>query len=93
MSPAHKRANLYVDIAIWVLQHLPSLFLVAAVAGSFLLGTALSTVPSVVFGTYFAWVYLRFLQYKVELSARWDHKQPPFKTTAMPLACTILLQQ
>lgn len=55
---------------VCVLQHLPSLFLVFAVAGSFLLGTALSTVPFVCFGTYFAWVYLRYLQYKPELSAR-----------------------
>lgn len=54
----------------FVVQHLPSLFLVFAVAGSFVLGTALSTVPFVCFGTYFAWVYLRFLQYKPELSAR-----------------------
>ena len=44
-------------------------------AGSFLLGTSLSTVPFVSFGTYFAWVYLRFLQYKPELSARYASTQ------------------
>jgi hypothetical protein len=51
-------------------QHLPGLFVVLAVAGSFLTKTSLSTVPFVVFGAYFAWVYLRFLQLKPELSVR-----------------------
>lgn len=51
-------------------QHLPGLFVVLAVAGSFFLGTSLTTVPFVIFGTYFAWVYLRFLQLKPELSVR-----------------------
>ncbi|CAL8468418.1 g7958 [Coccomyxa elongata] len=60
-------------------KHLPSLFLVLAVAGSFLLGTSLSTVPFVCFGTYFAWVYLRFLQYKPELSARGDPFNEDFR--------------
>ncbi|EIE19425.1 DUF1751-domain-containing protein [Coccomyxa subellipsoidea C-169] len=60
-------------------KHLPSLFLAFAVAGSFVLGTALSTVPFVCFGTYFAWVYLRFLQYKPELSARGDPFNEDFR--------------
>jgi hypothetical protein len=53
-----------------MLQHLPSIFLLLAVFGSFLLGTAISTIPFVCFGTYGAWVYLRFLQMNSELAVR-----------------------
>ena len=53
-----------------VLQHLPSLFVLFAIVGSFIFGTKLSTIPFVLFGTYSAWIYLRFLQLKPELSVR-----------------------
>ena len=52
------------------LQHLPSIFLVLAVGGSFPLGTSISTIPFVCFGAYSAWVYLRFFQMNSELSVR-----------------------
>ena len=53
-----------------LLQHLPSLFVLAAIVGSFVFGTKLSTIPFVLFGTYSAWVYLRFLQLKPDMSIR-----------------------
>ena len=53
-----------------MVQHLPSIFLLLAVCGSFLLGTSMSTIPFVCFGTYSAWVYLRFLQMNSELAVR-----------------------
>ena len=53
-----------------LLQHLPSLFVLTAVVSSFVFGTKLSTIPFVLFGTYSAWVYLRFLQLKPDMSIR-----------------------
>ena len=53
-----------------LLQHLPSLFVLAAIVSSFVFGTKLSTIPFVLFGTYSAWVYLRFLQLKPDMSIR-----------------------
>lgn len=50
-----------------VVQHLPLFFCGAASAAALLLGGALSTIPFVLFGTYFGWFYLRFLQIKPEL--------------------------
>ena len=53
-----------------LVQHLPSLFVVVSIISSFVFGTKLSTIPFVLFGTYSAWIYLRFLQLKPELSVR-----------------------
>ncbi len=53
-----------------VLQHLPGLFVLVSIVSSFIFGTKLSTIPFVLFGTYSAWIYLRFLQLKPELSVR-----------------------
>ena len=52
---------------VWA-QHLPGIFILMAACGSTALGTSLNTIPFVCFGTYAAWVYLRFLQYNSELS-------------------------
>ena len=49
---------------------LPSLFLVAAVVAGVVLGSTLSTVPFVCFGTYLSWLYLRLLQPNPELKLR-----------------------
>ena len=51
-------------------QLLPSLFVLLAVMAGTFLGSALSTVPFVCFGTYLSWVYLRFLQPNQELNLR-----------------------
>lgn len=51
-------------------QLLPSLFVLLAIVAATLMGSALSTVPFVCFGTYLSWVYLRFLQPNQELNLR-----------------------
>jgi hypothetical protein len=53
-----------------MLQHLPSLYVVAVLLVSIVLGSALNNIPTVLLGTYLAWVYLRFLQTKPELGVR-----------------------
>lgn len=58
------------DQHVLLLQHLPSLFVFGAIVSSFIFGTKLSTIPFVLFGTYSAWIYLRYLQLKPELSIR-----------------------
>ena len=58
-------------------QLLPSLFVLLAVVAGTLLGSALSTVPFVCFGTYLSWVYLRFLQPNQELNLRCGPRSSP----------------
>ncbi|KAK9865483.1 hypothetical protein WJX84_008068 [Apatococcus fuscideae] len=53
-------------------KHLPLLFCCVATLASLILGGALSTIPFVLFGTYFGWFYLRFLQIKPELGLQGD---------------------
>ena len=74
-SPSNMHSHLSVQRACMryiacLLQHLPSLFVLAAIVSSFVFGTKLSTIPFVLFGTYSAWVYLRFLQLKPDMSIR-----------------------
>ena len=45
-----------------LLQHLPGLYAVGASAGSLLVGGATRIIPFTLFGTYFAWGFLRFVQ-------------------------------
>ncbi len=66
--------------ALCASQLLPSLFVVCAGLAGVVLGSALSTVPFVCFGTYLSWVYLRFLQPNPELDVR----------CVSPLACRSL---
>jgi len=66
--------------ALCASQLLPSLFVVCAGLTGVVLGSALSTVPFVCFGTYLSWVYLRFLQPNPELNVR----------CVSPLACRSL---
>lgn len=65
-----KHAKVRAKTAVRSLQHLPSLFVLVSIISSFIFGTKLSTIPFVLFGTYSAWIYLRFLQLKPELSVR-----------------------
>lgn len=44
------------------LQHLPSLYALAATAGSLALGGAVRCIPMALAGTYWGWAYLRFAQ-------------------------------
>ena len=72
-SNVHKHLSdqgAYMRYIACLLQHLPSLFVLAAIVSSFVFGTKLSTIPFVLFGTYSAWVYLRFLQLKPDMSIR-----------------------
>lgn len=43
-------------------QHLPGLYVAGASAVSLVLGGATRVIPFTLFGSYFAWTYLRFLQ-------------------------------
>ena len=47
--------------ACWV-QNLSFLFVAATTAGAVLVGQGLQVIPSVLFSTYLAWFYLRYLQ-------------------------------
>ncbi|KAK9845713.1 hypothetical protein WJX81_000351 [Elliptochloris bilobata] len=58
---------------------LPSLFVVLAVVAGTFLGSALSTVPFVCFGTCLSWIYLRFLQPNSELNLRGDILNDDFR--------------
>lgn len=51
---------------------LPALFIALAIPTSIYFGAALDIIPSVVSGTYLAWVYLRFFQRKAETAFRGD---------------------
>ncbi|KAK9829700.1 hypothetical protein WJX72_007428 [[Myrmecia] bisecta] len=53
-------------------KHLPALFLLSAAGASVMLKQVINTVPFVVFGTYVAWLYLRFFQIKPETSLKGD---------------------
>lgn len=44
------------------MQHLPGLFISVVVVGSLALGGAVRAIPFSLFGTYLAWLYLRFVQ-------------------------------
>ena len=63
-------------------QLLPSLFVLLAVVAGTLLGSAMSTVPFVCFGTYLSWVYLRFLQPNQELNLRSGPRSSPLRSCA-----------
>lgn len=43
-------------------KHLPGLFISVVVVGSLALGSAVRAIPFTLFGTYLAWLYLRFVQ-------------------------------
>ena len=43
-------------------QHLPGLYILGAGAMSLLLGGATRVIPFTLFGSYFSWAYLRFVQ-------------------------------
>lgn len=51
-----------------LMQHLPGIFLCTTVPAAIVFGNPIKTVPFVVFGTYLAWLYLRFFQSKPELA-------------------------
>ena len=44
------------------MQHLPGLYVAGASTVSLVLGGATRVIPFTLFGSYFAWTYLRFLQ-------------------------------
>lgn len=46
----------------WPPQHLAPLFALGMTVGSLVLGGAIRVVPFVLFGTYFGWAFLRFVQ-------------------------------
>eukprot|EP00884_Botryococcus_braunii_P011854 jgi/Botrbrau1/2066/Bobra.0047s0031.1 len=53
-------------------KHLPSIYVISIILASIVLGGSLNNIPMVLLSTYFAWVYLRFLQTKPELALRGD---------------------
>lgn len=53
-------------------KHLPVIFNLLTVIGALALGSALKTVPFVIFGTYISWFYLRFFQSRPETSLQGD---------------------
>lgn len=53
-----------------VLQHLPGLYVLGASAASSLIGGATHILPFTLFGSYFAWAYLRFVQ--MRNGVRWE---------------------
>ena len=61
---SHPNGNL-----LWA-QHLPGLFVLLTTALSISVGSAISTIPFVLAGTFIAWFYLRYLQGKPGLNLR-----------------------
>lgn len=53
-------------------KHLAAIYLVLSTAAAFLLGVSLKIVPFAVYGTFVAWFYLRFFQYRPETGIRGD---------------------
>lgn len=62
-SPGH-------SVSVGDVQHLPSIYVLSIILASIILGGTLNNIPTVLLSTYFAWIYLRFLQTKPELALR-----------------------
>ncbi|XXG44620.1 hypothetical protein AAC387_Pa01g4371 [Persea americana] len=51
---------------------MPSLFLLVSIAASFFTAESASYLPTLIFGTYMGWIYLRYFQRKPETNLRGD---------------------
>ena len=64
------------DILLYIcygyLQWLPSLMLLVSIAASFFTPDSASYLPTLVFGAYIGWIYLRYWQSKPETKLRGD---------------------
>lgn len=69
---------------VWWLQWLPSMFVLSALIASIILNEPMHFVPFIVFGTYGAWLYLRYLQRKPEAGFKGDASSEFALTTFFP---------
>jgi len=56
----------------YISQWLPTLFVLVSVAISFFLEGSASYIPTIIFGIYMSWIYLRYFQRKPETGLKGD---------------------
>ena len=72
------------DDASYAMQWLPSLMLLLSIAISFFTPESATYLPTLIFGTYMGWIYLRYLQKKPEAKHRGDPNEEFAFSTFFP---------